>query len=163
MKTKINAIVAITIMTFIALGCNASFSTAKIDSFNFGKNETATPTMTTFNVGEKIFAVAIVTNSISKCKVKFKYTLEPTAGGKPQDGSLDVDLPGSGSAQLSLTPTMPGTFKVDASLVDESGKELDKKSGSVTIKGDAPAPKDTKKDDTKKDDESHSEDNTKEH
>ena len=158
MKTKINSILAVCVFAFIAMACNASFSTANISSFNFGKNETATPPTTTFNVGDKVFAVAAVSNSISKCKVKFKYSFEPTGGGKPQDGTLDVDLPGSGTAQLTITAPAPGTFKVDASLVDESGKELDKKSGSVTVKGDAPAPTDAKKDDA-----SHSEDNTKDH
>ena len=168
MKTKINSIIAITVLAFIALACNASFSSANISSLNFGKNETATPPTTTFNVGDRVNVLAVVSNSISKCKVRFKLYFDNVDGKKKgeEGGTLDVDLPGSGTATFSFNAVLPGDYKVDATLLDDSGKELGKKSGTISVKGSAPTTTtETKKDDAKKDDDSssHSEDNTKEH
>ncbi len=133
MKNKINTLIAISVLIFIAMACNASFTTANISSFNFGKNDKAEPATTTFNVGEKVFAVAIVSNAMSKIKVRFK--VESTSGNSQQPLTKEVELEGAGRAFLELTNLPSGEYKAEAVLFDDSGKEIDKKSGSFTVKG----------------------------
>lgn len=132
MKTKINSILAIIVLVFIALACNASFTTANISSFNFGKNDKAEPATTSFNEGEKVFAVATLSGVMGKYKVRFK--VENTSGGQPL--TKDVEMPGDGTAYLEITNVAGGEYKAEAALLDESGKEVDKKSGTFSVKGD---------------------------
>ena len=152
MKTKLNALIALCAFAFIAMACNASFTTAKIDSFNLGKDEKANPPVTTFNVGDKIYAVANVTGAMGKYKMKFKIT--PVSGSvTPLD--KDIDFEGSRPVYLFFPAPVGGDYKIDATLVGEDGKEIDKKSATATVKGDA-APATTTKpaaDDKDKDDD----------
>ena len=133
MKTKINSIIAIAVLIFIAMACNASFTTANISSFNFGKNDKAEPATTTFNEGDKVFAVAAISGVMGKYKVRFK--VENTSGGQPL--TKDVEMPGNGTAYLEITNTAGGEYKAEAALLDESGKEVDKKTGTFSVKGDS--------------------------
>ncbi len=140
MKKHFSTIIAIGILVFIAMACNASFTTANISSLNFGKNEKAEPPTTTFDVGDRVHAVAVVSNSMSKSKVRFKIFFD-NVEGKPKGGeagTTDVDMAGSNGAFTSFNAVAPGTYKIDATLLDEDGKEIDKKSGTVTVKGSAP-------------------------
>lgn len=152
MKKHIVSIIALAMLIFVALACNASFTTASISSLNFGKNDTATPPTTTFDVGEKVFAVANVAGSMSKQKLKFRVTFENVQGkGKGEEAfKKDLDFEGSAPAILTLTLPFPGEYKVEATLQDEDGKEIDKKSGTITVKGSMPtappAQNDAKKD-----------------
>lgn len=132
MKTKINAIIALAVLVFIAMACNASFTTANISSFNFGKNDKAEPATTSFNEGEKIYAVAAVSGVMGKYKVRFK--VESTSGGA-QPLTKEVEMPGSGTAYLEITNSIAGEYKAEAALLDESGKEVDKKTGTFSVKG----------------------------
>ena len=132
MKNKINAIIAIGVLIFIAMACNASFTTANISSLNFGKNDKAEPATTTFNEGEKVYVVAAVSGVSGKYKVRFK--VENAAGGG-QPLTKDIDMPGNGTAYLEITNTAGGDYKAEAVLIDESGKEVDKKTGNFSVKG----------------------------
>lgn len=145
---KIKTMIFLLAATFCVAACSVSFTTAKLADFKFGKNDTATPPTTTFNVGEKVYSVADVSGSISKMKARFKLTLVDVQGRpKNEDkGNTDVDVEGSSVALFFFTPPLPGEYKVDVSLLDEDGKEVDKKSGTVSVKGNAVAPSETNKD-----------------
>ncbi len=156
MKKHFGSVLAIGVLVFIAMAC--SFTTANISSFNFGKNETATPPTTTFDVGEKIYAVSMVSNTSGKHKMKFKVFYENVQGkGKSEEAmNKEIDFESSRPVFLYFTAPLPGEYKVEAALFDESGKEIDKKSGTVTVKGGAPTSTtstEPKKDDAKKDDD----------
>ncbi|MBX7172844.1 MAG: hypothetical protein K1X72_17875 [Pyrinomonadaceae bacterium] len=153
MKTRIKIIIFLSLLALTAMGCSVSFTTAKIDSLNFGKNDKANPPTTSFNVGEQVFVIANVTGAMGKNKLKIKMT--PTGGSAVEK---DVDFEGSKPITYSFTPSSPVEIKFDVSLLDDSGKEVDKKSGTITVKGSAPAPTDAKKDedsDHSSDDKSH--------
>ncbi len=126
-------IITIGVLVFIAMACNASFTTANISSFNFGKNNSGNPPTTTFDLGEKVFAVAVVSNTSSKHKMRFKFENTSNNGVKPLEKELDFE--GSRPVFLELTIPAGGEYKVEATLFDESGKEIDKKSGNFTVKG----------------------------
>jgi hypothetical protein len=137
MKNKINTVITVGVLVFIAMACNASFTTANISSFNFGKNEKAEPPSTSFNVGDKVYAVAMVSNTSSKHKMRFRVFYENVQGkGKGEEAmNKDLDFEGSRPVYLTFDLPIPGDFKVEATLLDEAGKELDKKSGTFNVKG----------------------------
>lgn len=141
MKSKINLIISVGVLAFVAMACSGSFTTAKISSFNFGKNDKAEPPTTTFNVGEKVYAVANVGGAVGKHKMSFKVYYENVEGKKKGEEafSKEIEFEGSRNVFLSLDLPMPGDFKVDAALLGEDGKEIEKKSGTFTVKGSAPA------------------------
>jgi hypothetical protein len=159
MKTKINLIVALASLAFAFSAC--SFSTANISELKFGKNETANPAATSFNVGEKIFAVAVVSNSMGKHKVKFNLKYENVAGkGKGESfGKPELEVDGDSQAYVNFNSNLPGDYSVEAVLVDEQGKELSKKSGTIKITGSAPvSPAAAKTDDADSDSDGKSDD-----
>lgn len=139
MKTKINSIAAICVLIAALLACNASFTTANISSFNTGKNDSATPPTSAFNIGDKVYAVAVVSNTSSKHKMKFKVFYENVQGkGKGEEAfNKDIDFEGARPVFLSVDASIAGDFKVEATLFDESGKEIDKKSGAFSVKGES--------------------------
>ena len=156
MKTKINSIIAIGILIFIAMACNASFTTANISKFNFGKNDKGDPATTSFNEGDKVYAVATLSGVMGKYKVRFKVE-HASGGGQPM--TKDVDMPGDGTAYLEISNVAGGEYKAEAALLDESGKEVDKKSGTFSVKGGSTTTTEKPKT-TDSDKDSNSEDNS---
>ena len=140
MKKNITAIFAIGILVFVAVACSGSFSTANISELKFGKNEKAEPATTSFNTGENIYAVAAVSNASGKNKLTFKVTYENVPGkGKGEEvGNKTTDVEGSMILWQQFSSPLPGEFKVEATLSDDTGKQIDSKSGTVTVKGSAP-------------------------
>src|SRR5688572_15297970 len=113
MKTKTLLMIVLAFaLTFSA--CSFSFSTASISSFNFGKNNTATPPVATFDVGEKINSVAVVSNAIGKHKVRYNLIYENVPGKSKGEQAVtkEIDLEGSGSTNFFFSPPVPGEFKV---------------------------------------------------
>jgi len=157
MKNKLNTIIAVGVLVFIAMACNASFTTANISSFNFGKNNSADPPTTTFEAGEKVFAVAVVSNTSSKHKMRFKFESVSNNGVQPLTKELDFE--GSRPVFLELTIPAGGEYKVEAALFDDQGKEIDKKSGNFTVKGNPRSDTEAPKKSTNSDSDSESEDN----
>ena len=159
MKTKTTLIIALAFIAFNFLAC--SFSTANISELKFGKNDTATPAVTSFNVGEKIFAVVHVANAMGKHKVKFNLKYENVSGkGKGESfGKPELEVDGDSLAFVNFNSNLPGDYSVEAVLVDEQGKELSKKSGTIKITGSAPTiPAAAKTDDANSDSEDKSDD-----
>ena len=157
MKSKINLIIAIGALVFIALSCSGSFTTANISSFNFGKNEKAEPPTTSFNTGEKVYAVAMVSNTSSKHKMRFKVFYENVQGKNKGEEAMnkEIDFEGARPVYLYFDVPMPGDFKVEATLLDDTGKEIDKKSGTFNVKGNP----NTATEEPKKSSDSDSDDN----
>lgn len=155
MKKNTTAILAIGILVIVAAACSGSFTTANISKLEFGKNETATPAVTSFDINDKMYAVATVSNTSEKLKMSFKVTAENVTGAaKGQEViSKSIDFEGARPIWLQFTVNKPGEFRVETVLTDETGKEIDKKSGTVTVTGSAaPPPADDKKDDEDDDD-----------
>jgi hypothetical protein len=157
MKNKTMILVAFLALWAVTSAC--SFTTAKIGKLDFGKNDKATPSTTSFEMSDKIFAVTEVTGAMGKHKMKFKLIFEDVEGKKKGEEALskEVEFEGNAAPFLSFSVPAGGTYKVDVALVDDAGKEIDKKSGTVTVKGaPAPTPDTSKSDeddaDSKKDD-----------
>jgi len=160
MKTNIITFVAIGLMAFFAAGFSCSFTTANISKLDFGKNEKGDQATTNFSVGEKIYAVATVSNTSSKHKINFVVTADNVTGKKKGDEVYNqkVDFEGARPVWLAFNVPNPGEYKVDANLMDEDGKQIDTKSGTITVKGAPMAPAASDADDKKKTDDEADED-----
>lgn len=154
MKTRIGIFVLLSLLGLAATACSVSFTTAKIEKLSIGKNEKATPPATSFDAGEKIFAVADVTGLSGKHKLTFKVLTENVPGKGKGESAFEksVDVEAAGSVWLALTLPLGGEYKVESTLLDDSGKEVDKKAATFSVKAAAPAPA-TKDDDADKDSE----------
>ena len=153
MKNTAIAVVAIGLLVILGAACSGSFTTANISELKFGKNDKAEPVATTFAVGEKIYAVGTVSNTSSKHKMTFKVTYDNVAGKSKGDEALkdSLDFEGARPIWFAFNVPLPGEYKVEMSLADDTGKVIDTKSGTITAKvGAAPAPA------AKKDDEDES-------
>jgi hypothetical protein len=153
MKKHISAVLALGLLVIVAAACSGSFSTANISELKFGKTDDANPATTTFKTGEDIYAVATVSNASGKYKLNWRITYEKVAGKAAGEeiGTKSIDFDGSKVLWQQFSSPLPGEYKAEATLTDESGKKLDSKSGTVTITGTAPS--ETKKGDDKKDDD----------
>jgi hypothetical protein len=153
MKRTITAIFGIALLVFVAAGCSCSFTTANISKLEFGKNETATPAATTFDISDKIYAVATVSNTSEKLKMTFKVSDDK--GKEVLNKSIDFD--GARPIWLTFSPAAPGDYTIEATMSDADGKKIDSKNGKISVKGTlAPPPAaatDTKKDDADKDED----------
>jgi hypothetical protein len=160
MKANIITFVAIGLMAFFAAGFSCSFTTANISKLDFGKNEKGDQTTTNFSVGEKIYAVATVSNTSSKHKINFVVTADNVTGKKKGDEVYNqkIDFEGARPVWLAFNVANPGEYKVDANLMDEDGKQIDTKSGTITVKGAPMAPAASDADDKKKTDDDADED-----
>jgi hypothetical protein len=138
------SILAILLVIFTGLACSGNLTTANISELKFGKNNKADPAATSFNTGEDIYALAVVSNAPdSKYKLTWKITYEDVKGKSKGEevGSNTVDFEGSKQLWQSFSSPLPGEYKVVATLSDADGKQIDTKSGSLNIKGEAPTTK----------------------
>ncbi len=160
MTNKINSIFALGILILASMACNFSFSTANLSDLKFGKDKNASGAGTSFKPEDEIFAVTAVNNTSGKNKVKFRLLFDKVEGA--QTGTVaykvDKDLAVEDSSAVWLNFSVPGGFasgsyKVEAVLTGEDGKELDRKTGNFTVTGGntdktakpaAPSPDDTK-------------------
>jgi hypothetical protein len=134
------AIIAVIFVLAAGLACSGSFTTAKIGDLKFGKNNKAEPSSTSFNTGEDIYALATVTNAPdSKFKLTWRITYENVPGkGKGEEvGTNTVDFEGSKQLWQSFSSPLPGEYKVEVTLSDADGKQIETKSGTLSVKGDA--------------------------
>lgn len=137
-RNKINAALALALLFALVVACN--MSTANLSSLKLGKDKTASQESSTFGADETVYAVAVVSNAPGKVKVKGALAFEDVEGQKPGpipglEKTLDLD--GSGTATYTFTPPPSGwpkgKFKVEVTLMDESGAQKDQKSATFSV------------------------------
>ncbi len=137
-RNRINATLALGLLFALVVACN--MSTANISSLKLGKDKTASQEASTFGADETIYAVAVVSNAPGKVKVKGALAFEDVEGQKP--GPIPglektLDLESSGTATFTFTPPPSGwpkgKFKVEVTLMDESGAQKDQKSATFSV------------------------------
>ena len=140
MTNKINFFIALGILTLISLAC--SFSTANLSEIKFGKDDSASSPSTKFKPEDEIFVVTSVNNAGGKNKVKFRLLFDEVEGAK--SGTLaykaekELEVEGSREVYFNFSvPSgiVPGSYKAEAVLLGEDGKELDRKTAMFTVSG----------------------------
>lgn len=137
-RHRINSALALALLLAVVVACN--MSTANLSSLKLGKDKTASQESSTFGADETVYAVAVVSNAPGKVKVKGALAFEDVEGQKPGpipglEKTLDLD--GSGTATYTFTPPPTGwpkgKFKVEVTLMDESGAQKDQKSATFSV------------------------------
>ena len=124
----------------VVLACNFSATTANISSVKLGKDRNGNQETTTFAASDPIYVVATISNAPGKVKVKGQMIVESAEGlsaGPFPNLEKTLDLDGSGTATYSFTPPPsgwpPGKYKVEVTMMDESGAQKDQKSASFSV------------------------------
>lgn len=117
---------------FLMLACNAStanMSSLKTSTDKEGKSET-----NKFKIGDTMYGNAAISNNPGKVKVKL-YLVD-SKGETLKGTDVSVDLEGDAVAKYNLTlpeGMAPGTYKLNADMMNEAGEKKDSKSVDVTI------------------------------
>ena len=126
------------LLLMVILACSAS--TANLSSVKVSKDKSGSPETSSFAAEDTIYVVGTISNAPGKVKVKGALAFEDVSGQKP--GPIPglektLDLEGSGTATYTFTPPPSGwpagKYKVEVTLMDDSGQQKDTKSASFTI------------------------------
>lgn len=137
---KRNVLLALGLFLGVLFACNfttANISSVKIASDEEGKNETRN-----FRPGDKVNAIAVISNNGGKVQVKFRVLFDEVEGqesGSPVQGAektLDID----GSRPAHFWVTLPnsgfhnGRFKVEITMLKD-GEQKDQKTATFEVSG----------------------------
>ena len=137
-KSSLNLAVGLALLLGAVLAC--SMSTANLSSVKVSKDKSGSPETSTFGPNDTLYAVGTVSNAPGKVKVKGALAFDDVEGQKP--GPIPglektLDLEGSGTATYTFTPPPDGwpkgKYKIEVTLMDDSGKQKDQKSASLTV------------------------------
>jgi hypothetical protein len=123
------------LLVVLALACKFSASTANISGLKIGKDKRVSTETSTFAPNDTVYAVATISNSMSKVKVKGRLVPSDAPGEKgPED---TVELPSSGTATFTFTPPASGfpagKYKIEVIMMNEEGEQKDTKSATFTV------------------------------
>lgn len=133
--------------TLLVAACNVSFSTAHITGLVIAKDKAGTQSASTFSATEPVYAKATVANVPGKVTLKWHLVADKVTGigaNSPlPEADMSFELAGDGNSTYTLTPPAAGwpagTYSIHVSMLDESGAEKDKRSGTFTVAGAAAA------------------------
>ena len=137
-RTKLNSLLASAALVAVALACSAT--TANISGLKIGKDQSVGSEASTFQGTDPIYAIATISNAPGKVKVRGRMLFDNVAGqtAGPIPGlEKTLDLNGSGTATYSFTPPPDGwpkgTYKIEVTLMDETGAQKGQKTASFTV------------------------------
>jgi hypothetical protein len=127
-------------LIFLAVLFACNFSTAHLSSLKVGKDRAVTQETNSFAPNDSFYAVATVSNSPGKVKVKGQLIVEDVPGEKPgpvPNLEKTLDLESSGSATFSFTPPPSGwpagKYKIEVTMINDKGEQKDQKSASFSV------------------------------
>jgi len=142
-KSRWNLALGVGLVIAVALACNWSASTANISSLKISKDEDAKTEVSNFGPGDKVYAVAKISNNPGKQSVKFRVLYDDVKDKKSGDmvegaeKTFDVESDKS----LIFWVTLPssgfsnGRYKVDVVMSNDSGQQKDQKSATFNVSG----------------------------
>ena len=142
MKTnRWNFALAVGLFLGALLACHAT--TAHIGSLKVATDEEGKNEAKSFKPGDKVYAVAQISNNPGKVQAKFRILYDDVKGqqsGEVVEGAektLDID----GSRPAIFWITLPGRgfnngrYKVEVSMLTENGQQKDQKSSTFDVSG----------------------------
>lgn len=136
MKTPRSTLaISLGLLVVLALACKFSASTANISNLKVGKDKAVSTESSSFGPHDTVYAVATISNSLDKVKVKGRLVPEDGSGEKgPED---TVELPSSGTATFTFTPPASGfpagKYKIEIIMMNADGDQKDQKSASFSV------------------------------
>lgn len=141
---KTTLLVGMIVLALVSMGAECSVTTANLGDIKFAKDKEGKTPGTSFDAGTSFFALVDATGLPSgKHKLTWTPSYENVTGktkGDKVGAPGSIDLPSSGTAFAPMSFPLPGEYKIEATLADESGKTVATKSAVVKITGSAPAP-----------------------
>jgi len=137
-KSNLNLAICSVLLLLVILAC--SMSTANLSSLKVSKDKAGSSETSAFGPNDTVYVVGTVSNAPGKVKVKGLLAFDDVAGQQPGpipglEKTLDLD--GSGTATYTFTPPPAGwpkgKYKVEVTLMDDSGAQKDQKSATFTI------------------------------
>ena len=143
MKNRRDLILSLGLLLAVALACKGGFTTANISSLKIASDEAGNNETKTFKPGDKVYAVAQISNNVGKVHAKFRVLYDDvqgqTAGTLVPGAEKTLDVEGSRAATfwLGLPPAgFPnGRYKVEVSMLNESGEQKDQKTATFDVAG----------------------------
>jgi hypothetical protein len=141
LRTRWNVLIGIIFVLALALACN--WSTANIGSLKISKDEAGKQETNKFGPGDKVYAVAEISNNPGKQSVKFKVMFDDVKGMKSgdvvQNAEKTLEVDGSNPAVFWITLPSSGfsngRYKVDVTMSNENGEQKDQKSATFEVAG----------------------------
>jgi hypothetical protein len=142
MKTnKWNVALGLGLFLGAILACSATtanISSLKVSSDEEGKNETKS-----FSPGEKVYAVAQISNNGGKVQTKFRVLYDNVAGKdagtQVQGAEKTLEIEGSRPAIFWITLPQQGfpngRYKLEVVMLTEKGEQKDQKSATFEVTG----------------------------
>ena len=144
MKTnRWNMALGLALVLAFVWACNFSASTANISSLKLGKDEKVATETTTFSPKDRVYAVATLSNTSDKWKMRSRLYFDDVPGQKNgemvPDSEKVIELPGAGTATFWYSwggagwPN--GKYRIEVAMINEQGEEKDKKTATYTVTG----------------------------
>ena len=137
-KGKLNLAVSCGLVLLAVVAC--SMSTANLSGLKIGKDKAVSSESSSFGPNDTVYAIGTVSNAPGKVKVKGLLAFEDVAGqtkGPIPGLEKTLDLDGSGTATYTFTPPPDGwpkgTYKIEVTLMDDSGQQKDQKSTTFSV------------------------------
>jgi hypothetical protein len=140
-RNKLNALIALGLLLAVLLACSAT--TANIGSLKISRDEEGKNEAKTFKPGDKVYAVAQIKNNGGKVQAKFRILFDDVEGQK--SGTLlkgaEKTLEVEGDKPAIFWITLPeaglqnGRYKVEVSMLTESGEQKDQKTDTFAVSG----------------------------
>jgi hypothetical protein len=127
----------------LSAACSQKPAQAAITKLAFGNNDAAEPQTNSFEVDKVIYVVATVANAVGPHNLNFEVTVDSNVENKVQGDHImnkSIDFEGKQPLFLHFSIAYPGNYKIEATLTDQNGKQLDTKAGIITVTGEAKPP-----------------------
>ena len=140
-SNKWNSVLALGLFIGALLACSAT--TANISSLTVSTDEEGKNVATSFKPGDKVYAVAQISNNPGKVQTKFRVLYDNVEGQDSgtlvQGAEKTLEVDGSRPAIFSIT--LPGRgfpngrYKVEVSMLTENGEQKDQKTSTFEVVG----------------------------
>jgi hypothetical protein len=123
--------------------CSKPAAPAAITKLAFGNTASAEPSVNSFEVDKVIYVLATVAGAVGKHNLNFEVTAENNVVSKDKGDHVmnkSIDFEGNQPLFLSFKIAFPGDYKIEAILTDPQGKQIDNRSGTITVTGEPPLP-----------------------
>ena len=140
-RNKLNTAIALGLLLAVLLACSAT--TANIGSLKISRDEEGKNEAKSFKPGDKVYAVAQIANNGGKVQAKFRILFDDVEGQKSgtllKGAEKTLEVEGDHLARFWIT--LPeagfqnGRYKVEVSMLTESGEQKDQKAETFEVTG----------------------------
>lgn len=141
-KNRWTFLISLGLLMAAVLACKGSLTTANISSLKISSDEAGHTESKSFKPGDKVYAVAQVSNNISKVQVKFRVLYDnvegESAGTMLPGAEKTLDVEGSRAATFWLSLPSEGfhngRYKIEVTMLS-NGEQKDQRTATFEVSG----------------------------